>query len=109
MLRCGIIPRRGSAGLAILKRLVLGRGGHLSVALVELPPDLVADDAAYHRANGSTRNSSASIAAGDGGTCGTAGDGADDRPCALLIAWSASSRDGRQHCDHNDGRQSHRF
>jgi hypothetical protein len=104
MLRCGIIPRRGSAGLAILKRLVLGRGGHLPVALVELATDLVADDAANHGADGSARNSPASIAASDGGTCGTAGDGADDRPCALLIAGSASGHDGRQHCDHNDGR-----
>src|SRR4029453_17924936 len=104
MLRCGIIPTRGSSRLAIFQGLVLGPGSHLAVALVELPTDLVADDAADHGANGSTRNSPASITAGDGGPCGPAGDGADDRARALLIARSASGHDGRQHCDHNDGR-----
>jgi hypothetical protein len=104
MLRRGIVPRRGSTRLAIFQGLIFSRGGHLAVPLIELAPDLVADNAASHGANSGSGNGPASIAAGDGSARSAAGNGAYNRACALLVPWSASSRERGQYRDCNDGR-----
>src|ERR1700687_3603871 len=92
MLIGGIVPGCGGARLTIFERLVLSRSRHLTVALVHLPADLVAENAPRHRTDGSAGDTAASVAA-DRGTGSAAGDRADDRSGALLVAWPA----GRQH------------
>src|SRR5262245_52574281 len=93
ILRLGIVPGRCRSRLAVFEGLIFGRGGELTVLLVETLADLIADNAADHGADSDAARPV--LGAGDRRARGAAGDGADNRAGALLVARPAGRKHGR--------------